>query len=128
MDSIQESRLKPNGRLDLEHGQEKTLGGRHQLLELSVAPRASGQVVQQCRFFSFVEYPSRQLDEVCFESLVGSCLWVHHREVNAKSPVGDTRRLAGWDNPKSTEPDRCRGERTREPPTGLVRRVGMFLS
>ena len=125
---IQESRLKPNGRLDLEHGQEKTLGCRHQLLELSVAAWASGQVVQQCRFFSFVEYPSRQLNEVCFESLVGSYLWVDHREVGAKSPVGDACPLAGWDNSKSTEADRRRGERTREPPTGPVRGVGMFLS
>ena len=46
-------------------------------------------MVQQCRLFSSVEYPSGQLGEVCFESLVGGYLWVDHREISAKSAVSD---------------------------------------
>ena len=84
-------------------------------------------MVQQCRFFSSVEYASGQLDEVCFESLVGGYLWVDHREVSAKTAVGDACRLAGWDNSTSTEPGRRWGERAQDLPTKPVQGVGKFL-
>jgi hypothetical protein len=46
-------------------------------------------VVQQRRLMASVEYPGGKLGEVCFESLVGCYLWVDHRELTAKSAVGD---------------------------------------
>jgi hypothetical protein len=70
LDSIPESTLETNGWLDFEHQQEKTLGRRGQLLELGGAAWAGGEMVEQCRLFSSVEYPSGQLGEVCFKSLV----------------------------------------------------------
>jgi hypothetical protein len=89
LDSIPESTLESNGWLDFKHQQEKTFGRRGQLLELGRAAWAGGQMVQQCRLFSSVEYPSGQLSEVCFESLVGGSLCVDHREITAKSAVRD---------------------------------------
>jgi len=70
LDSIPESTLEANGWLDFEHKQEKTLGRRGQLLELGSAAWAGGEMVEQCHLFLSVEYPSRQLGEVCFKSLV----------------------------------------------------------
>jgi sugar lactone lactonase YvrE len=46
-------------------------------------------MAEQGRLLSSVECPSGQLSEVCFESPVGSFLWVDHREITAKSALRD---------------------------------------
>jgi hypothetical protein len=85
-------------------------------------------VVQQCRLFASVEYPGGQLGEVCFKSLVGCCVWVDHREITAKSGVGDGCFLVGLVNSQSIEPSRGGVERTRDLPTERVGGVTAFLS
>jgi hypothetical protein len=89
LDSIPQSTLETIGWLDFEHQQEKTLRRRGQLLELGRAAWAGGEMVEQCRLFSSVEYPSGQLGEVCFESFVRGYPWANHRETTAKSAVRD---------------------------------------
>jgi hypothetical protein len=86
-------------------------------------------MVEQCRLFSSVEYPSGQLGEVCFESLVGCSLWVDHREMTARSSVRDgcfvVTRLGG----NATEQSRRRGEGAQWDLLATpVRGVRVFLS
>jgi hypothetical protein len=46
-------------------------------------------MAEQRRLFPSVEHPRGQLREVCFESLVGGSLRIDHREITAKSAMGD---------------------------------------
>jgi hypothetical protein len=66
-DSIPESTLETNGRIDFGHQGEKTSGRRGQLHELGRAVWAGGKMVEHCRLFSSAEYSSGQLSEVRFE-------------------------------------------------------------
>jgi hypothetical protein len=93
LDSFPESSLETNGRLGFEHQQEKARGGRGQLLEFGRAAWAQCEVIEQYRLFVSIEYPSSQLGEVRFESLVGGYLRVDHGATVARSGVGAATRV-----------------------------------
>jgi hypothetical protein len=87
-------------------------------------------VVEKCRLFCSIEYPSGQLSEVPFESPVGGPSWVDHRGRTATSTASDCCFLVDWVNCKVTERIRRRAERTPRPdlPTKLVWEDGVFIS
>jgi len=65
-DSIAESTLETNGRIDFGHQREKTSGRRGQL---GPAVWTGGKMVEHSRHFSSAEYSRGQLSEVRFESV-----------------------------------------------------------